>query len=298
MRKIALVVVSACACFNPSDDDDGGANSSTGSSDDANDEQTSLDETSASTMTMDSTQTATEATDPSDGSSSAETTSADATTDADDTSPDSSSSDTGPQPGCADFDGRVIYINMGGATLTAGLVDNAPANIIDDDFFAREWAAYTTDDADEVYALVQEHFEPFHVCLTREPPAVDDYTMIVVSSETYMDNPNFISGNHYDCSDAVSNSVNVVVLSEKAGLAATTKAIGISKFTARVFGLESVVDAPDDIMNQFVGTTLNGATFTDTCITKVGKPVCDSMVACAAGEQQSGPYLEALFGPA
>jgi len=297
MRKIALAVVCACACFNPSDDDDGGANGSTGSSDDASDEPTSLDETSASTMTMDSTQTATEATDPSDASSSAET-SVDTTTDADDTSPESSSSDGGPQPGCADFDGRVIYINMGGATLTNGLVDNAPADIINDDFLAREWAGYTTDDADEVYALVEEHFSPFHVCLTREPPAVADYTMIVVSSETFMDNPNFISGDHYDCSDEVSNSVNVVVLSEEAGLAATTKAIGISKFAARVFGLESVLDAPDDIMNQFVGTTLNGATFTDGCIAKSGTPSCDSMVSCAAGEQQSGPYLEALFGAA
>lgn len=302
MRKIALVALSLCACFNPSDGNgEGGTGGSTGSSG-GQDDATSLDESDASTNTMSASQTAsmTGESESVSTDTSADSTADDAvTTDADDTSPDdSSSSDSGPLPGCAEFDGRVIYINMGGATLTDGLVDNAPANIIDDELLAREWQGYTTDDADEVYALVVSHFEPFHVCLTRDPPAVDDYTMIVVSSETYMDNPNFISGNHYDCGDAVSNSVNVVVLSEEAGLAATTKAIGISKFAARVFGLESVADSPDDIMNQFVGTTLNGATFTDTCYTKVAGSTCDSMVACAMGEQQSGPYLESLFGAA
>ena len=85
---------------------------------------------------------------------------------------ESSSSDTGTQPGCADFDGRVIYMNMRGVELTLGLVDNAPANIIEDDYPRREWAGYTTDDADEVFALVEEHFSPFHVCLTREVPPV------------------------------------------------------------------------------------------------------------------------------
>jgi len=127
---------------------------------------------------------------------------------------------------------------------------------------------------------------------------VPDYTKIVVSSETFQDNPNFIGTNHEDCGDAVSNSVNVVVLSEEAGLAATTKAIGISKFTARVFGLDSVVDAEADIMNQFVGNTLNGAAFTETCYPKIATAVCDSNVACAVDEQQSGPYLEGIFGPA
>lgn len=301
MRKIALVALSLCGCFNPSDaESESGTGGSTGSSG-GQDDATSLEESDASTNTMSASQTATmtEASDTVSTDTSAEATADDTTTtDADDTSPDSSSSDGGPQPGCGGFDGRVIYINMGGASLTNGLVDNAPANIINDEFLARDWMAYTTDDADEVYAHVEEHFSPFNVCLTRDPPAVDDYTMIVVSSETYMDNPNFISGNHYDCGDTVSNSVNVVVLSEEAGLAATTKAIGISKFAARVFGLESVADAPDDIMNQFVGTTLNGAAFTDTCYAEAGTAPCDAMVACAAGEQQSGPYLEALFGAA
>lgn len=142
-----------------------------------------------------------------------------------------------------------------------------------------------------------EHWAPFHVCLTREEPQVDDYSMIVVSSETYQD-PNFIGFGHIDCGDVVPNSVNVVVLSAEAGLGLGTKAVGLSKHIAHMFGLESVINAPDDLMNQYVGTTLNGATFTDTCYQTTEQHNCNAAVRCAAGEQQSGPYLEGLLGPA
>lgn len=296
MRWLATICLLPCACFNPSDSaTEGDVIGSTGGSE----TQTSLDETTGGDDTV-VTDTLTDPTaDPTTVTNADTTTAADETTTATttDDAPDDSTSttDTGTQPGCADFDGRVIYFDMDGAVLTYGLVDNGPANIVNDDFLAIEWPGYSTDDADEVYALVEEHWAPFHVCVTRDPPQVPDYTLIVVSSETFQGNPNFIGNSHQDCSDATSNSVNVVVLSEEAGIAPTAKAIGISKFAAKMFGLESV-DAVEDIMNTSVGSTLNAATFTDECLTKTGAFVCESAVDCAMGEQQSGPYLESIFG--
>jgi hypothetical protein len=292
MRRIAWTCLILCGCFDPSDSaSDDGASDSTDTS--ASTTQTSLGETTDGNDTV---VTAT-LTDPTgDSTTVADTTTADETTTvADDTADSTTTTDTGPVLGCADFDGRVIYINMDGATLSYGLADNGPANIINDEYLAREWPPYTTDDADEVYALVEEHWAPFHVCVTRDVPQVPDYTMIVVSSETFQDDPNFIGNGHDDCGDIAPNSVNVVVLSEEAGIASTAKAIGISKFTAKMFGLESVA-APEDIMNMSVGSTLNAATFTDECFMKTGAFHCESAVACGDGEQQSGPYLEAIFG--
>jgi hypothetical protein len=292
MREIAWTCVLACGCFSPSDSDTNasatastdsggttGPSSSTDPSGDPSDTATITDPTADPTTVADTTTSADEST----------------TTGEDDTVSTTTTDDTGPVAGCAGFDGRVIYIDMDGAVLTNGLADNGPNNIINDEFLALEWPPYSTDDADEVYALVEEHWAPFNVCITREAPQVPDYTLIVVSSETFQGDPNFIGNSHHDCSDAQYNSVNVVVLAEEAGIAPTAKAIGISKFAAKMFGLESV-DAPEDLMNMLVGSTLNAATFTDECHTKTGAFVCESAVACGAGEQQSGPYLESIFG--
>lgn len=220
------------------------------------------------------------------------------TTAVDHTTSEGSSSETGVQPGCADFDGRVVHVNMEPVSLTMGLADNAPGNVTSTEALVGDRPGYSTADADEVFEAVLGHFAPFHVCLTRELPQVADYPMLVLSSETYMGNPNNPGPGLTDCDDAMLDSVNVLILAEEAGLAIPIKAIAVSKFIAQMYGLGSIEDGPDDIMNFPIGTTLNGATFTETCYPVFGTFVCDSSVSCTAGEQQSGPYLEALFGPA
>jgi len=280
-------------CFDPNDStSESGANDSTDTS--ASTTQASLDETSDGNDTQ-VTATLTDPTaDPTTDADESTTAAQESTSGATDTA-DSSTGDTGPLPACGDFDGRVVYVNMAGADLTMGIVDNAPSAITGNEQLVGTWPGYTSADADELFALVEGHFAPYHVCLTRDEPQVPDYSMIVVSSETHQ-NPNFIGFGIIDCEDAELNSVNIVVLSEEAGLATTTKAVGLSKHIGHMFGLDGVVDAPDDLMNQFVGTTLNGATFTETCYAKIAGANCESAVECEAGEQQSGPYLESIFG--
>jgi len=291
MRRLGLIFAFATtACFHPEGGgDDGSTGASTG---------TDAGTTTASTTSSTTGATSTSSTTTTAGSAT-ETSTATTSGAVDESSSGSTAgTDTGIQPGCGGFDGRVVYVNMDGADLEMGLVDNAPANTTSNASLVGTWPGYTTGDADQVYEAVLEHWAPFDVCLTRELPAVPDYTMIVVSSATYQANPNFIGFANIDCSDSVPNSVNIVVLAEEANLPVATKAIGLSKHIAHTFGLESVASATDDIMNQFVGTTLNGATFTDTCYVSTMTANCDSAVACAVDEQQSGPYLENLLGPA
>jgi hypothetical protein len=294
MRRIGLASLFATACFNPGDPaSDGGATASTDTG------AASTDDASADAASTDGTPTGSDpTTDPTEASADTSTAGASSSGGADTSTTADSSSDTGPLPGCGDFDGRVVYVNMSGADLSMGIIDNAPAGITSNAQLVGTWPGYTTDDADELFALVEGHFAPFHVCLTRDVPLVPDYSMIVVSSEAFEGNPNVIGFDIIDCGDTAPNSVTIIFLSEKAGLATATKAVGLSKHVAHMFGLDSVADAPDDLMNQFVALTLNGAGFTETCYAKVTGAMCDSAVGCAAGEQQSGPYLEALFGPA
>lgn len=55
--------------------------------------------------------------------------------------------------------------------------------------------------------------------------------------------------------------------------------------------------APSDLMNQYIGNTLNGAAFTEECLPIVTQ-MCDAAVSCGSPtQQQSGPYLEMLLGP-
>lgn len=284
----------APACFSPEDVPLDGTDTEATSGPSTSSPMTTTTPTPTTTMAVDDS-TSSGAMPPMDGSGTAAETTAGVDSSGSSTGSEEST-DTGPQPACAGFAGRVVYVNMSGAELTMGVVDNAPANITSEDSMVGVWPGYTTADADDVYALVEAHWAPYDVCLTREPPASLDYTMIVVSSETFQD-PNFVGFGVVDCGDAVQNSVNVVVLSEEAGIATTTKAIAISKHLAHTFGLNSVMNAPDDLMNQFVGMTLNGATFTSDCHPIVTQ-TCDASVDCGPGEQQSGPYLEIVLGGA
>ena len=196
----------------------------------------------------------------------------------------------------------MIYINSSGASLTKGLVENAPQNKTDEDLIVGDWGPYDNPDLPEVIAIIREHFSPYKVCIASELPSVPDYDMVVLQNATYNNQPNFVSfGLPPDCGNTKYNGIQVVVVADEANLGVPTKAIAISLQAAkRFFGLESVTNALDDIMNQFIGSTNNGASFTDTCYLKVNAPICDTATdgGCAPNEQASGPYLLQKVGPA
>jgi hypothetical protein len=283
MRRFAVLSAALGACFDPSGSDTTDGGSSTAESNESGSSMPD-DTTTAGTATSADASTGTDPTTSVDAS----TTYDDTTTMGGDTTSDATiGTETGALPNCE------------GAEHTYGLVDNAPAFIISDETYAVEWAPYTTDDVEEVFAAVQGHWADFHVCLTREAPDAPDFTMVVVTSETYLGDPNNPGPGRNDCDDEISNSVNISILSEEAGFAVPLKAILISKSIARTFGLDSV-DGVDDIMNAPAASTLNAATFTDECLEKVLQTTfCDPTFSCGAAMQQnSRVHLEALLGAA
>ena len=74
--------------------------------------------------------------------------------------------------------------------------------------------------------------------------------------------------------------------SSKVNLGTTARAIAVSKFAGGLYGLEDV-SASQDIMNQFVASTSNGATFTEECQPLAGPSVCQPDAACVQGQQSA-----------
>ncbi len=187
----------------------------------------------------------------------------------------------------------VLYLAFDGATLVnSGVgIDNAPDWLVADPNLAGDYGAYTPDDRAEVAGLVHGHFEPFGICVTDQPPMALDYDLIVVTSDTFDDNPNALGFARVDCDNAVNNNVGVVFLSDMIEIGTARRAIAISKFAAALYGLEGLSDppAPQEIMNRFVSSTNNGAEFTDDCL-PVADPVC-TPVDCEDGMQSSSARL-------
>jgi len=255
----------------------GGSSSTTTADTDADADGTAGTATAASTTTDDATDDATDGT-------------------TDDTTDDGSDSTGVPQPlNCAGFPGTIAYINFDGATLTSGAVDNAPAGITSEPVLAGEWPPYEEGDAEMIFALMQPHWEAFNICLALEPPDRLDYEMIVVQSQAYDDNDNILALTGPDCGNTSNNNVSVLFLATGLGLPEITKAIAISKHLAIQFGLDSV-DDDSDLMNEFIGATLNGATFSNTCLPLVMGATCAGGLSCPGGQQNASEMLNELLG--
>jgi hypothetical protein len=219
------------------------------------------------------------------------------TTEGTDTMAGDSTGTTGGQAGCAGFGGAVAYINFDGADLEIGVVDNAPNGITNNDVLVGSWPAYGDPDAEAVFDTMLAHWASFDICLTMEPPQVADYDMIVVQSVAYMGNDNVVSLGAADCSNTTINNVDVLFLSTNNNLPTITKAIAVSKALAQRFGLDSVM-ADEDIMNQFIANTLNGASFTNMCLPLGTASTCGGGGPCPAGTQNAFAMLTDIFGPA
>lgn len=218
-----------------------------------------------------------------------------------DTGAAESSSSTGEPADCVGVAGRTVWINFDGGTLEHGVIDNGPGWVTENELAAGDWPAYddaAEGDADEIMALLHEQWSPFDVCLTREQPALADYELVLVSSTTFMNNPNYPGpGSPPECGDIEVNNVIVRTMPPEANLPTATKAISISEALGRSFGLEAV-DAPEDLMNYAAGITLNAATFTDTCQPLQYSQNCAESPGCSAGEQNSHAVLMQVLGPA
>lgn len=208
-----------------------------------------------------------------------------------------SSSSTGEPTDCVGVAGRTVWINFDGGTLTMGLAENAPANITADSQQVGTWQSYDDPDVDELFELVRGHWAPFDICLTRDEPALADYDMVIVTSETLGGNPNNPGHIAADCGDAHANNTGVVILSSEANLATATKGIALSKLMAKIYGLDSVVGV-GDLMNYPISTTLNGAGFTDACLPTYGTQQCEGTPGCSATEYNSYALLMSALGPA
>lgn len=243
--------------------------------------------------------------DDSDGSSGATSVSGTETSPSDggptDTGAVESSSSTGEPADCVGIAGRTVWINFDGGTLEHGVIDNGPGWVTENELAAGDWPAYddaAEGDADEIMALLHEHWSPFDVCLTREQPDLADYELVLVSSTTFLNNPNYPGpGSPPECGDTEVNNVIVRTMPPEANLPTATKAISISEALGRSFGLEAV-DAPEDLMNYAAGITLNAATFTDTCQPLQYAQNCAESPGCGAGEQNSHAVLLQVLGPA
>lgn len=285
MRIALASFVVLAACYNPGASGDDGSSSAASSS-------------GGSTIAAEGTTTAPAHT--SEGSSGlAGSTSAGDTTAAASTGAlDGSSGSTGEPLGCEGFDGQVVGIVAAGIELSMGIVDNAPFAQTSVPQQVGTWPAYAGGDEAEILATVQGHFAPYHICITAELPSTADYDLVVLQSVAYMDNPNVVGFTTSDCGNSQPNNVAVVFLAAENNLPTPVKSLVVSNQIGHVLGLESVSDASDEIMNQFISTTENGAQFTDTCYVVFGMGTCNATGACAAGEQQSAPYLLDLLGPA
>ena len=140
---------------------------------------------------------------------------------------------------------------------------------------------------------VRAHFAPAGICVTDETPPSVDYDMLVVTSDTFQDEPNALALVHLDCGNTELNNVNVIFLSAQAMLAPATRAIAISKIAAAQYGLEDV-DDPQDIMHQFPGNASNGAMFTEACVLLANAQQCEADSACAGGQQSALTRLMAI----
>ena len=285
--RFAYPIAVLCGCFNPEAGDTGAAGSTTEEmgtwmtpSTTAVDPATS---SSPSTTTPGTTET------PTSDPTTSPTTSMTSTTSAESSS---SSSD-----GTDDCTGAnlVAYINFGGAELELGAIDNAPENITDEPVLAGVWPPYAEGDEAEVFETVLEHWAGYDICLTMDPGDATDYEMVVVQSVAYMNNDNVLSLNQPDCSNVASNNVEVLFLAEGLNLPTITKAIAISHHLARMFGLDAV-NAAGDLMNQFVGSTQNGASFTDECHPFGNAASCAATPSCADDEQNSAEVLASVIG--
>ncbi|MBL8948218.1 MAG: hypothetical protein JNK45_33900 [Myxococcales bacterium] len=219
-----------------------------------------------------------------------------------DTGAAESSSTTGEPADCVGVAGRTVWINFDGGTLEQGVVDNGPGWVTENELAAGDWPPYddaAEGDADEIMALLHEQWNPFDICLTREQPEVADFELVLVSSTTFLNNPDYPGpGSAPDCGDIHVNNVIVRTMPPEANLPTATKVISISSALGRSFGLEAV-NAPEDLMNYAAGGTLNGASFTDACTPIYYPPQdCAESPGCDTDEQNSYAVLLQLLGPA
>jgi len=201
-----------------------------------------------------------------------------------------------PKPMCPPG-GPLLYLALDGVTLQdSGIgIDNAPAATVADPNLARDYGPYVNRDRPLLVERVRSHFAPFGVCVVDQQPAAPDYDMVVVTSDTFDNNPNVIGFLSTDCENSESNNVTAVFLSGEIEIGTDRRALVVSKYAASLYGLEQLgaVDAPMEIMNRFVSETNNGATFTDTCYPVDGQ-MCNPG-ACADGLQNSVDRLTAAF---
>lgn len=201
---------------------------------------------------------------------------------------------TGRPTSCDDAE-HILFLAFEGETLSSsGIgVDNAPERVVGDPLLVGTYSPYSGPDRVELLNAVRGHFAPFGLCVTDQNPTALDYDLIVVTSDT-LGNGNAIAFEALDCGNTSNNNVNVVFLSDKVELGTGKRAIAISRFAAGLYGLESLgPPTPGDIMNMFVGTTNNGAMFTEPC-TELANTLCVAE-SCPQGQQSSFDRLTAAF---
>jgi hypothetical protein len=294
-----LVAASLVACYDPAKSSGtGGADDGTGSSSEGGSgSATTSATTSATSASTSATTSATTSVDESSGS-------ADATAGSSGSeSADGSSSSGGPLSPCDDPTVQHVYLDFDGATITMGVIDNGPAYLSSTAQLIGDWDPYADDDIDAVVGFVQGHFAPYRICITTEVPTILDYTVMVVTTETAMGAEMVVTYIHpYDCNNASLDDLEVVFLHPSLNLPPITKAIAISSALGHRLGLDPVDDTTD-LMNRFVGTTNNGASFTAACIPYAGNMAplyCEGMngPGCMPTEQSSDAYLLSILGAA
>lgn len=300
LRPFPCILALATACYDPAKSTDGSASDGSGTQGSSGGGST----TQSTTMTSDSmsatgasaTTTATTATGTDASSSGSD--GADSSSSAAD-----SSSSGGSVELCNDPTVQQVYLDFDGATVTMGVVDNGPAYISATEALIGEWDPYADDDIDQIVDIVRGHFAAYSICITTEVPTTLDYTVVMVTTETAPGSEMVVSFIHpYDCGNSNLDDFEGVFLHPSLGLPPITKAIAISAALGHRLGLDPV-DEPSDLMNRYVGTTNNGATFTDVCTALAGNnaPIyCESLEGpgCNPSEQNSHAYLLATLGAA
>lgn len=297
-----LVVSALVACYDPTNTNESAtADDSTGSSTDASTSATTATTaTTTATTTSASTSASTTTTTADDSSSSADAT---ADSSGSETADGSSSSSGGPLSLCDDPTVQHVYLDFDGATIVMGVIDNGPAYLSSDDSLVGEWDPYADDDIDEVVDFVRDHFAPYRICITTDVPTILDYTVVVVTTEAAAGSEQVVTFVHpYDCGNASLDDLEAVFLHPSLNLPPITKAIAISSALGHRLGLDPV-DDPADLMNRYVGTTNNGATFTANCLPYAingASLYCEGMngPGCMPTEQSSDAYLLEVLGAA
>ncbi len=304
--RLGLVFVSALlvtGCFNPDDPDESGTDVGTsGSTTPATGGPTTAAPTTSVTgsTSVDDTTGDPSGPDPTTEPSTTGPTSDDTST-GDETSPSSSS---GGDELCGSPDVHHVFLDLDGAEILPGEIDNGPGYVAEFDGIAGEWGPYADDDIEEILGHVRNHFAPYPVCVTDQQPDVLDYMVLVVTTDTWMKGSEIVVSlnSGVDCGNASLNNIDVAFFHPSLNLPPITKAITISQAIGRKFGLD-VVEDTTDIMHRFQGQTNNSASFTDACVgyhsmgmpeecAGLNGPGCDA----PDSQQNSHAYLLEVLG--